>query len=74
MDMSKYLATTQLWDCQGNVTHTLTLLPDGNVEVKMGSIKAVLDPARRTVLRPSGYAVSDEVFQYASILAREAMA
>ena len=73
MDLSSYLASTQLWDCQGNVTHTLTLLPDGNVEVKMGSVKAVVDPTRRVVVRPSGFVVPDEVFRYAGLLARESM-
>lgn len=27
MDLSEYLASTQLIDCTGRVTHTLTLLP-----------------------------------------------
>lgn len=73
MDLSKYLVSTQLMDCTGRVTHTLTLLPDGMVEVVMGSLTVVVDPSSRSVVRPVGVRVGDEVFDQASVLAREAL-
>ena len=73
MDLSGYLASTQLMDCTGHVTHTLTLMPDGMVEVAMGSVTVVVDPVRKLVVRPPGARVPDQVFDHAGILAREAL-
>ncbi len=71
VDLSKYLASTQMVDCTGQVTHTLTLLPDGMVEVVMGSVTAVVDPHSKSVVRPIGVRVPDMVFDQASVLVRE---
>lgn len=73
MDLSKYLASTQLMDCNGQITHTFTLLPDGNVEVVMGSLTAVVDPIARVVTRPAGVTLPAQVFDQALVLRREAM-
>ena len=44
----------RLLDCTGQVTHTLTLLVDGTVEVHISAsgVRAVVDPASRTCLTP----------------------
>ena len=73
MDLSKYLVSSQLLDCSGRVTHTLTLLPDGNVEVEMGATTAVVDPRARSVVRPVGVHVPGDVFDKAAVLARGAL-
>ena len=73
MDLFEYLVSTQLMDCSGRVTHTLTLLPDGMVEVVMGSVAVVVDPMAKTVVRPAGVRVPDQVFDQAGLLAREAL-
>lgn len=73
MDLSKYLASTQLMDCNGQVTHTFTLLADGNVEVVTGRLTAVVDPVARVVIRPAGVTVPEQVFDQALVLAREAI-
>jgi hypothetical protein len=72
MDLSGFLASSQLVDCTGQVTHTLTLLPDGMVEVAMGSVTAIVNPTTRSVVRPIGFRVPDQIFDQAGILAREA--
>lgn len=73
MDLSEYLASTQLMDCTGQVTHTLTLLPDGMVEVVMGSVTVIVDPLSKSVVRPVGVRVHDQIFDQANALAREAL-
>lgn len=73
MDLSKYLATTQLLDCNGHVTHTLTLLADGNVEVATGARTVVVDPMSRHVVRPAGVTVPDQIFDHATWLVRDAV-
>lgn len=73
MDLSKYLATTQLMDCNGRVTHTFTLLANGDVEVVTPSATVVVDPVSRSVLRPSGVRVPEQIFDQAWVLAREAV-
>lgn len=73
MDLSEYLASTQLIDCTGRVTHTLTLLPDGMVEVVTGSVTAIVDPHSKSVVRPIGVRVPHQIFDHASVLAREAL-
>ena len=70
MDLSDYLDSTSLLSCTGQVTHELTLLPDGNVEIQIGSVTALVNPTTRTVLRPKGYRVPDQVMDHASTLAR----
>ena len=54
--MSDYsdLRSTELLDCHGHVSHRLTLLIDGNVEIKFfprGHV-AVVDPHRQVCLTP----------------------
>ena len=73
MDLSQYLASTQLMDCTGQVTHTLTLLPDGMVKVVKGSVTVIVDPQSRSVVRPVGARVQDQIFGEAGLLAREAL-
>ena len=48
------LATASLLDCQGRVSHRLTLEPDGTVRVEITSsgVVARVDPDRRVVLTP----------------------
>lgn len=70
MDLSNYLDSTSLLSCTGQVTHELTLLPDGNVEIRNGGVVALVNPATRTVIRPRGYAVPDQVMDHAATLAR----
>lgn len=52
MNIDDYLESTQLIDCNGRTTHTLTLLLDGSVRVRTASLVAVVDPRERCV-RPS---------------------
>jgi len=73
MDLSGYLASTQLMDCTGQVTHTLTLLPDGMVKVATGSVTVIVDPRSKSVVRPAGARVHDQVLDQASAMAREAL-
>lgn len=73
MDLSKYLASTQLMDCNGQVTHTFTLLANGHVEVVTASATVVVDPVARLVVRPHGVQVPDQIFDQAWIMAREAV-
>ena len=70
MELSHYLNSAELLGCHGEVTHRLLLLPDGNVQVQIGSITAVIDPTRRKVMTPVGYQVPDQVLDYACTLAR----
>ncbi len=72
MDFSRHLVSTQLLDCQGRVTHTLTLRPDGMVDVAMASVTAVVDPTRRVVLRPHGFRLPEPLLDSAALLVREA--
>lgn len=70
--LDRYLATSQLLDCHGHVTHTFTLLPDGLVRVTSGSVTVVVDPHRRTV-HPPGAHLPQEVIDHACSLAREGL-
>lgn len=74
MDLSSYLSSAQRLDCQGRVTHTLTLLPDGTVRVQTSTATAVVDPRRRVVLSPRGFRIADELFDDAAALARDVLA
>ena len=53
MDLSEYLDSTSLLSCTGSVTHRLALLPNGNVEIKIGAVTALVDPTTRTVIAPT---------------------
>lgn len=66
------LFRSALLDCHGRTTHELTLLPDGTVSVRTGSLVVVVDPARRVVLRPRGAHLPDQVLGHAVALASEA--
>ena len=47
------LRSTELLDCHGRVSHRLTLLFDGNVEILFSNGRvAVVDPHRRVCLTP----------------------
>ena len=70
MDLSDYLDSATLLSCTGSVTHELVLLPNGHVQIDMGTVKAVVNPATRTVLRPRGVRVPDQVMDHAATLAR----
>lgn len=54
MNVSPYLRSVDLLDCDGSVSHTLTLEIDGTVSVRFraGHVARV-DPASRTVLTPN---------------------
>ncbi len=64
------LATSQLLDCQGRVTHTFTVLPAGTVEIRTAAYTCTVDPTSRTVT-PSGIHPPDEVLGHAIALARD---
>jgi len=68
--MSDYLASTSLLSCTGAITHELTLLPNGQVEIEIGTVTALVDPTTRTVIRPRGFRVPDQVMDHAATLAR----
>lgn len=54
MDTDAYLHRSVLHDCQGKVTHTLTLLVDGTVAVDFANgRRAVINPDTRTNLTPA---------------------
>ncbi|MFM8528458.1 MAG: hypothetical protein ACKOD2_02060 [Ilumatobacteraceae bacterium] len=53
MNVDDYLTTTRLMDCQGRTTHTLTLLIDGRVRVRVGAAEGVVDPRERRVHPPT---------------------
>ena len=53
VNIDDYLTTTQLMDCQGRATHTLTLLLDGRVRVRTSAREVVIDPRDRSIQPPS---------------------
>lgn len=54
MDTDAYLHRTVLHDCQGQVSHTMTLLVDGTVAVDFANgQRALIDPTTRTSLTPT---------------------
>ncbi len=73
MDFKGHLTSTQVLDCTGQVTHTLTLLPDGMVEVITPAVTAVVDPNTKVVLRPPGVRMAKQVLDQASMLARDGL-
>lgn len=51
MDLDAYLQTSDIFDCTGQVTHTLTLRIDGSVQVTFANgCTAVADPHHRACL------------------------
>lgn len=71
----RYLETTELIDCLGRVTHSLTVEPDGAVAVRVGSITAKVHPGTRAVHPPgfrlgSGEYSHEQVVELACQLAR----
>jgi hypothetical protein len=65
------LISTALLDCSGVVTHHLTLLPDGSVEIRFASgTTALVEPRSGTLLTP-GRIVPEQVLAAARSLAGE---
>jgi len=64
MGLDHYLTSTQLHDCNGQVSHTLTLLADGTVRIDFAHGRsATVDPVTRRNLTPQvpvGPALFDE--------------
>ena len=58
MNLDAYLHSTQLMDCQGRVSHTLTVMPDGNVRIRVGARGASADPRHRPVPPPGVHRVA----------------
>ncbi|MBL8775185.1 MAG: hypothetical protein JNK12_04615 [Acidimicrobiales bacterium] len=53
MDLDQHLHRVQHLDCSGRISHTLTLLIDGTVEISFADgRRARLDPASGTNLTP----------------------
>lgn len=62
MSLDSYLRTSDVFGCNGQVTHTLTLQIDGSVQVAFASGRvAVTDPERRTCLTP-GVTIPDSLW------------
>lgn len=59
-DLDRYLAGTELLDCQGRVEHALTLLVDGRVRIRRGAATIVIEPTTGHV-DPPGSVVPDHV-------------
>ena len=47
MNLDDYLEQVTLMDCNGRVTHRLTLQIDGTVKVEAGAVEVVVDPSTR---------------------------
>lgn len=53
MDTHSYLHTVVLHDCSGTVSHTLTVLLDGHVQIDFANgRRAVIDPTTKQNLTP----------------------
>lgn len=63
------LASADILDCQGRVTHRLVLEPDGTVTILFtdGGHRARVDPTQRRVLTP-GMTVPDSLLAEAAAL------
>ena len=75
MNLDDHLAKVQLIDCRGRTTHRLTLLINRRVEIRVGEVRAVVDPRTRAVEPPSrrlgsGEYGHDQVLDIACNLAR----
>ena len=53
MRLEDYLQSVQLMDCTGRTTHTLTLMLDGRVSVRVGAVEVVVDPVARVAMPAS---------------------
>ena len=63
-----WMERAELLDCTGKVSHTLTLLLDGTVEVRFASgVRAIVDPVRRCCLTP-GVVVPPGLYEAAGAL------
>jgi hypothetical protein len=61
-------ASTELLDCNGTVSHRLTLLANGNVQITFnGGATATVDPIKRTTLTP-GVTVTPSLMDAAASL------
>lgn len=70
-DLTGFLTTVQLLDCDGTVSHTLVLQLDGNVTIRFAAGHEVrIDPVRRTVLSP-GVVLPASLLDAAAQLRRE---
>jgi hypothetical protein len=63
------LTSAEVLDCHGHVTHSLTLLPDGTVEVLIRSsgVRALVDATSGRVLTP-GITLPDDLVHAAGAL------
>ncbi len=53
VNLDDYLDKVQLLDCEGRVTATLILQPNGTVAVeRTNSVRVIVEPSTRTVLTP----------------------
>lgn len=62
-----YLHTTELLDCLGRVTHSLTVEPDGSVAVRTGSATAKVHPATRAV-HPHGFRLGSGEYSHEQVV------
>jgi hypothetical protein len=61
-------ASTELLDCNGIVSHRLTLLANGNVQITFnGGATATVDPIKRVTLTP-GMSVTPSLMDAAASL------
>jgi hypothetical protein len=65
------LLSSAMLDCHGRITHRLTVLPDGRVQIVASGLELLVDPVTRVVLRPRGAHVDDQVMSCAVALAAE---
>jgi len=65
------LLSSALLDCHGAITHRFTLLADGRVRLRSGTVEILIDPTNRVVLAPRGAHVPDQVMTAAVTLAAE---
>jgi len=70
MDLSAALDSTVLLSCTGVATHRLVLLPNGNVEIEIGTVTVLVNPATKTVIRPRNYQLPAQIMDHAATLAR----
>jgi hypothetical protein len=70
------LVSAELLDCNGRVTHRLTVLPDMTVRVELQNFTAIVNPWTSAVL-PRGIRLAageythDKILEMAGTLARE---
>ena len=65
------LLSSALLDCHGRITHRLTVLPVGRVQISTSGLEILVDPTTRMVVRPRGAHVPDQVMSCAIALAAE---